>query len=122
MGQAQFLFRFSFVSTEKRRAGGGKTQGLAPRNDVLTTGFIRFSLARIFFAPRGGAARPPPPPPPPQKPRRHFKSRCSKRFDHITNHRKESPCKFCRCSEPCVTTLKTAAKESSLSPTNRLSI
>ena len=58
-----------------------------PRNDVLTNGFIRFSLARtlarILFLPR----LPPPPPPPPQKPRRRCKPEecylgCSKQFDH----------------------------------------
>ena len=34
----------------------------------------------------------------PQKPRRRCESRCSERFDHITDHRKESLCKFCHCS------------------------
>ena len=42
--------------------GGGKTRGLVPRDDVLTNGFIRFSLAwtlaRILIVP---VLRPPPP-------------------------------------------------------------
>ena len=45
-------------STEKRtpRVGEGRHEGLLPRNDDLSSGFIRFSLARtlarIFFVPR----------------------------------------------------------------------
>ena len=49
LGHAQLWFRFWVVSAEKRIAGGGKTRGLVPRNDVLTSGFVRFFLARIFF-------------------------------------------------------------------------
>ena len=45
MGHAQLKIRFSVVYAEKRTPGEGKTQGLVPRNDVLTSGFIRFSLA-----------------------------------------------------------------------------
>ena len=32
--------------------GEGRHEGLVPRNDVLTNGFIRVSLARILFVPR----------------------------------------------------------------------
>ena len=49
-------------SAEKRTprvgdgGGGGRHEGLLPRNDDLSSGFIRFSLARtlerIFFVPR----------------------------------------------------------------------
>ena len=49
LGHAQLWFRFWVVSAEKRIAGGGKTRGMVPRNDVLTSGFVRFFLARIFF-------------------------------------------------------------------------
>ena len=44
--------RFSVVSREKRTPGQGKIRGLVPRTDVLTSGFIQFSLARIIFVPR----------------------------------------------------------------------
>ena len=56
---------------------------MVPRNDVLTNGFIGFSLARtlarILFLPRL--------PPPPLKPRRRCEPEegylgCSKQFDH----------------------------------------
>ena len=62
--------------------GEGRHEGLVPRNDVLTNGFIGFSLARtlaqILFVPRLR---------PRQKPRRRCKPEegylhCSKRFDH----------------------------------------
>ena len=62
--------------------GEGRHEGLVPRNDVLTNGFIGFSLAqtlaRIRFVPRLH---------PLQKPRRRCEPeegylRCSKRFDH----------------------------------------
>ena len=74
--------------------GGGKTRGLVPRDDVLTNGFIRFSLARtlarILIVP---VLRPPP-----QKPRRHCEPEGSylrylKRFDHRSHSYK-----FCHCS------------------------
>ena len=61
--------------------GKGRHAGLVPRSDVLTNGFIRFSLAltlvRILYVPRLR----------PQKPRRRCEPeesylRCSKRFDH----------------------------------------
>ena len=32
--------------------GGGEKRGLGPRNDVFTSCFIRFSLARTFFLSR----------------------------------------------------------------------
>ena len=63
--------------------GEGRHEGLVPRNDVLTNGFIGFSLARtlarIHFVPRLR--------PPPQKPRRRCEPEegyllCLKRFDH----------------------------------------
>ena len=72
--------KFGFRSSvqKNRLPGEGRHEGLVPRNDVLTNGFIGFSLARILFVPRS---------PPPQKPRRRCELeegylRCSKRFDH----------------------------------------
>jgi len=58
--------------------GEGRHEGLVPRNDVLTNGFIGFSLARILLVPRLR---------PPRNPERVAKSEegyllCSKRFDH----------------------------------------
>ena len=62
--------------------GEGRHEGLVPRNDVLTNGFIRFSLtrtlARILFVPRLR---------PCQKPKRRCEPEegylpCSKQFDH----------------------------------------
>ena len=37
------------VFVQKRTPGGGNTRGLGPRNGVLTSCFIRFSLAQIFL-------------------------------------------------------------------------
>ena len=63
--------------------GEERHEGLLPRNDVLTNGFIGFflagTLAGILLVPRLS--------PPPQKPRRRCEPeesylRCSKRFDH----------------------------------------
>ena len=57
-------YKFGFRSSVQKNGlpGEGRHEGLVPRNDVLTTGFIRFSLARTFariiFVPRL---------PPPQK-------------------------------------------------------
>ena len=45
----QSLFPFLVVFVEKRTHGRGNTRGLGPRNCVLTSCFIRFSLARIFL-------------------------------------------------------------------------
>ena len=51
-------YKFGFRSSVQKNGlpGEGRHEGLVPRNDVLTTGFIRFSLprtlARIFFVPR----------------------------------------------------------------------
>ena len=49
-------YKFGFRSSvQKRSPGKGIHEGLVPRNDVLISGFIRFSLAwtlpRIFFVP-----------------------------------------------------------------------
>ena len=46
------IWKLSVVSTEKRTPGQGKIRVLVPRTDVLTSGFIRFSLARIIFVSR----------------------------------------------------------------------
>ena len=48
----------------KTGPGGGKTRGLVPRDDVLTNGFIRFSLARTLARILNYCTCPPPPPPP----------------------------------------------------------
>ena len=62
--------------------GEGRHEGLVPRNDVLTGGFIRFSLARtlarIFFVPRLRSPRNPE-----GVANQEGYLRCSKRFDHI---------------------------------------
>ena len=62
--------------------GKGRHEGLVPRNDVLTGGFIRFSLARtlarIFFVPRLRSPRNPE-----GVANQEGYLRCSKRFDHI---------------------------------------
>ena len=63
--------------------GEERHEGLVPRNDVLTGGFIRFSLARtltriIFLVPR---LRPPRNPEGVANQEGYL--RCSKRFDHI---------------------------------------
>ena len=46
--------KFGFRSSvqKNRLPGEGRHEGLVPRNDVLTNGFIGFSLARILFVPR----------------------------------------------------------------------
>ena len=82
------VYKFGFRSSVQKNGlpGEGRHEGLVPRNDVLTTGFIRFSLprtlARIFFVPRLR-----PSPPPSQKPRRRCESRrliiCVFRSDSI---------------------------------------
>ena len=73
--------------------GEERHEDLVPRNDVLTNGFIGFSLAGTLA---GTLAGPPAgillvprlsPPPPPKKLRRRCEPeesylRCSKRFDH----------------------------------------
>ena len=57
-------YKFGFRSSVKKNGlpGEGRHEALVPRNDVLTNGFIGFSLARtlarILFVPR---LRPPPP-------------------------------------------------------------
>ena len=77
-------YKFGFRSSVYKNGlpGEGRHEGLVPRNDVLTNGFIRFSLtrtlARILFVPRLR---------PRQKPRRRYEPeegylRCSKRFNH----------------------------------------
>ena len=49
------VYKFGFRSSVQKNGlpGEGRHEGLVPRNDVLTTGFIRFSLprtlARLFF-------------------------------------------------------------------------
>ena len=48
-GTSSYDFGFRLVSAEKRTPGGGKTRGLVPRSDVLTSRFMRSFLARIFF-------------------------------------------------------------------------
>ena len=63
--------------------GEGRHEGLVPRNDVLTGGFIRFSLARtltriIFLVPRLRSHRNPE-----GVANQEGYLRCSKRFDHI---------------------------------------
>ena len=51
-------YKFGFQSSVYKNGlpGEGRHEGLVPRNDVLTNGFIRFSLtqtlARILFVPR----------------------------------------------------------------------
>ena len=60
-----------------------KTLSVGPRNDVLTGGFIRFSLARtltriIFLVPRLRSPRNPE-----GVANQEGYLRCSKRFDHI---------------------------------------
>ena len=47
-------YNFGFWSSVQKKGhpGEGRHEGLVPRNDVLTSGFTRFSLARIFFIPR----------------------------------------------------------------------
>ena len=56
-------YKFGFRSSVQKNGfpGEGRHEGLVPRNDVLTNGFIGFSLARtlarILFVPR---LRPPP--------------------------------------------------------------
>ena len=63
-------------------------EGLVPRNDVLTNGFMGFSLAGTLAGTLAGIRLVPClSPPPPQKPRRRCEPeesylRCSKRFDH----------------------------------------
>ena len=63
--QGKPAYKFGFRSSVQKNGlpGEGRHEGLVPRNDVLTTGFIRFSLARtparIMFGPR---LRTPPPP------------------------------------------------------------
>ena len=77
--------KFGFRSSVQKNGlpGEGRHEGLVPRNDVLTSGFIWLSLARtlarILFVPRLR--------PPSRKPRRRCAPkegylRCSKRFDH----------------------------------------
>ena len=63
--------------------GEGRHEDLVPRNDVLTGGFIRFSLARnltriIFLVPRLRSPRNPE-----GVASQEGYLRCSKRFDHI---------------------------------------
>ena len=65
----------------------GRHEGLVPRNDVLTGGFIRFSLAQIFFVPRLCFPRSPV-----GVANQEGYLRCSKRFDH-----RSSLYKFCHC-------------------------
>ena len=77
----------SVFCAEKRTPGGGKTQGLVPRSDVLTSGFIRFSfaptLARIYIFYLALA--------PPEKPEgvasQEGYLRCLKRFDDRSHFR-----------------------------------
>ena len=49
-------FGFQSSVSKNRHPGEGGHEGLVPRNDVLTNGFIGFSLARalarILFVPR----------------------------------------------------------------------
>ena len=82
-------YYYGFRSSPQKNVhpGKGTHEGLVPRNDDLTIGFIRFSLARTlartFFVPR----RLPPPPPSllPRNPEGVANQgylRCSKRFDH----------------------------------------
>ena len=77
-------YKFGFRSSVKKNGplGEGRHEGLVPRNDVLTNGFIGFSLARTqlheYFLYLVSA---------PKKPRRLCEPeegylRCSKRFDH----------------------------------------
>ena len=50
------IFGFRSSMSKDRHPGEGGHEGLVPRNDVLTNGFIGFSLARdlarILFVPR----------------------------------------------------------------------
>ena len=83
-GTSSYDFGFRLVSAEKRTPGGGKTRGLVPRSDVLTSRFMRSFLARIFFF------LPPSPGSPEKVANQEGYLRRSKRFDHITDHQKES--------------------------------
>ena len=78
----------SVVYAEKRTPGGGKTQGLVPRNDVLTNGFIRFSfaptLARIYIYFYLALA---PPENPEDVANQESYLRCLKRFDDRSHFR-----------------------------------
>ena len=81
-GHARLRFRFSSV-LKNGLPGEGRYEGLVPRNDVLTGGFIRFSFARtltriIFLVPRLRYPRNPE-----GVANQEGYLRCSKRFDHI---------------------------------------
>ena len=80
-GTSSYDFGFRLVSAEKRTPGGGKRRGMVPRSDVLTSGFMRSFLARIFFYLPGS---------PEKVANQEGYLRRSKRFDHITDHQKES--------------------------------
>ena len=68
-GLPSYKFGFRSSVQKNRPPGDGRHEVLVPRNDVLTNGFIGFSLARtlarILFVP---LLRPPPPPPAPRNP------------------------------------------------------
>lgn len=80
-GTSSYDFGFRLVSAEKRTPGGGKRRGMVPRSDVLTSGFMRSFLARILFYLPGS---------PEKVANQEGYLRRSKRFDHITDHQKES--------------------------------
>ena len=77
-------YKFGFRSSVQKNGPPreGRHESLVPRNDVLTNGFIGFSLkqalARILFVPR---LRPPRNPRGPCEPEEGY-LRCSNRFDH----------------------------------------
>ena len=78
-------YKFGFWSSVQKNGlpGEERHEGLVPRNDFLTNGFIGFSLAGTDPCTNTFCTSSPPP----QKPRRRCKPeggylRCSKRFDH----------------------------------------
>ena len=79
------------------RATHRKTRGLVPRNDVLTTCFIRFSLARVFFVPC----------PPEGVANQEGYLRWSKRFDHIISYHKLWCCRWKTESQKCSRCIQT---------------
>ena len=109
-------------SIQKRSLGGGKTRVLEPRNDVLSTYFIRFSLARIFFVSRPCSS--PPPPQETQKALRIEEAICAYRSDSITSLTiaRSHFIRFCHCSNLSHLTLENRIIEMLTFHTNPLPI
>ena len=51
LGKPSHKMGFRSSVSKSGHPGEGKHEGLVRRNDVLTNGFIGFSLARILFVP-----------------------------------------------------------------------